>query len=108
MSQLHNPFGPFDAALNLAFEANIVAALAEDIGTGDVTGKLVPEQEIVSAHVIVREAAVLCGAPWFDAVMKRLDARIKIVWNYAEGDLMEADSEVCSIEAPARALLTAA
>ncbi|MDO9420826.1 MAG: carboxylating nicotinate-nucleotide diphosphorylase [Herminiimonas sp.] len=107
MSQLHNPFAPFDAALTLAFEANIVAALAEDIGTGDVTGKLVPEQEIVNAHVIVREAAVLCGAPWFDAVMKRLDARIKIVWNYAEGDLMKADSEVCAIEAPARALLTA-
>lgn len=107
MSQLHNPFAPFDAALTLAFEANIVAALAEDIGTGDVTGKLVPEQEIVNAHVIVREAAVLCGAPWFDAVMKRLDARIKIVWNYAEGDLMKADSQVCAIEAPARALLTA-
>jgi nicotinate-nucleotide pyrophosphorylase (carboxylating) len=107
MSQLHNPFAPFDAALTLAFEANIVAALAEDVGTGDVTGKLVPEQEIVNAHVIVREAAVLCGAPWFDAVMKRLDARIKIVWRYAEGDLMQADSEVCAIEAPARALLTA-
>ncbi|RBA24229.1 carboxylating nicotinate-nucleotide diphosphorylase [Herminiimonas fonticola] len=107
MSLLRNPFAPFDAALKAAFEANIVAALAEDVGTGDITGKLVPEQEIVNAHVIVREAAVLCGAPWFEAVMKQLDARIKIVWNYAEGDLMKADSEVCAIEAPARALLTA-
>ena len=107
MSLLRNSFAPFDAALKAAFEANIVAALAEDVGTGDVTGKLVPEQEIVNAHVIVREAAVLCGAPWFEAVMKQLDARIKIVWNYAEGDLMKADSEVCAIEAPARALLTA-
>lgn len=107
MSLLRNPFAPFDAALRAAFEANIVAALEEDVGTGDVTGKLVPEQEIVSAHVIVREAAVLCGAPWFEAVMKQLDARIKIVWNYAEGDLMKANSEVCAIEAPARALLTA-
>lgn len=107
MSLLRNPFAPFDAALRAAFEANIVAALEEDVGTGDVTGKLVPEQEIVSAHVIVREAAVLCGAPWFEAVMKQLDARIKIVWNYAEGDSMKANSEVCAIEAPARALLTA-
>lgn len=107
MSLLRNPFAPFDAALRAAFEANIVAALEEDVGTGDVTGKLVPEQEIVSAHVIVREAAVLCGAPWFEAVMKQLDARIKIVWNYAEGDLMKTNSEVCAIEAPARALLTA-
>jgi len=107
MSLLHNPFAPFDAGLTLAFESNIAAALAEDIGAGDVTGKLVPENEIVSAHVIVREAAVLCGAPWFEAVMKQLNARIKIVWRYAEGDLMVADSEVCAIEAPARALLTA-
>lgn len=107
MSLLRNPFAPFDAALKAAFEANITAALAEDVGTGDVTGKLVPEQEIVNAHVIVREAAVLCGAPWFEAVMKQLDARTKIVWNYAEGDLMKADREVCAIEAPARALLTA-
>jgi nicotinate-nucleotide pyrophosphorylase (carboxylating) len=107
MSLLRNPFAPFDAPLKAAFEANIVAALAEDVGTGDVTGKLVPEQEIVNARVIVREAAVLCGAPWFEAVMKQLDARIKIAWNYAEGDLMTADSEVCAIEAPARALLTA-
>ncbi len=107
MSLLRNPFAPFDAALTSAFEANIVAALAEDVGTGDVTGQLVPEQEIVSAHVIVREAAVLCGAPWFEAVMKQMDARIRIEWRYAEGDLMQADSEVCAIEAPARALLTA-
>ncbi|MFC7299455.1 carboxylating nicotinate-nucleotide diphosphorylase [Herminiimonas aquatilis] len=107
MSLLRNPFAPFDAALRAAFEANIETALEEDVGTGDVTGKLVPEQEIVNAHVIVREAAVLCGAPWFEAVMKQVDAHIKIVWRYAEGDLMAADSEVCAIEAPARALLTA-
>ncbi|MNR76226.1 Nicotinate-nucleotide pyrophosphorylase [carboxylating] [compost metagenome] len=107
MSLLRNPYAPFDAALAAAFERNIETALAEDVGTGDLTGKLVPEQEVVQAHVIVREAAVLCGAPWFESVMKRLDARIKITWRYAEGDLMQADSEVCAIEAPARALLTA-
>ncbi|WP_293775932.1 carboxylating nicotinate-nucleotide diphosphorylase [uncultured Oxalicibacterium sp.] len=107
MSLLRNPYAPFDDALKAAFQANIAAALAEDIGTGDVTGRLVPEQEIVKAHVIVREDAVLCGAPWFEAVMKQLDARIAINWRYGEGDLMQADSEVCAIEAPARALLTA-
>ncbi len=107
MSLLRNPFAPFDAALAAAFEENIVAAIAEDVGTGDVTGKLVPEHEIVNAHVIVREAAVLCGAPWFEGVMKQIDARIRIEWRYAEGDLMQADSIVCAIVAPARALLTA-
>lgn len=107
MSTLKNPFTPFDPALVAAFEANIQAALAEDVGSGDVTGKLVPEHQWVKARVIVRENAVLCGAPWFEGVMKQLDARIRIEWRYAEGAMMSADSEVCAIEAPARALLTA-
>ncbi|QAU34599.1 carboxylating nicotinate-nucleotide diphosphorylase [Janthinobacterium sp. 17J80-10] len=107
MSTLKNPFAPFDPLLKAAFEANIIAAITEDVGSGDVTGKLVPAQEWVKAQVIVREAAVLGGAPWFEGVMKELDARIEIDWKYAEGDLMAADSVVCSIAAPARALLTA-
>lgn len=107
MSTLKNPYAPFDAALAQAFEANIRTALSEDIGAGDVTGLLVPENEWVQARVIVREPAVLCGAPWFEGVMSQLDARIRVTWRYAEGALMEADSEVCAIEAPARALLTA-
>lgn len=107
MSTLKNPHAPFDAALVAAFEANINAAISEDVGSGDLTGKLVPENEWVKAQVVVREAAVLCGAPWFEGVMTTLDARIKIDWRYAEGDMMKADSVVCAIEAPARALLTA-
>ncbi|MFC5472791.1 carboxylating nicotinate-nucleotide diphosphorylase [Paraherbaspirillum soli] len=106
-SNLKNRFAPFDAALQAAFDNNIRTAIAEDVGSGDVTGKLVPADGMVQARVIVREAAVLCGAPWFDAVMLQLDARIRIDWHYAEGDLMIADSAVCTIEAPARALLTA-
>lgn len=107
MSTLKNSFAPFDAALMAAFEANINLALAEDVGTGDVTGKLVPENEMVKAQVIVREGAVLCGAPWFEGVMVQVDPRIKIDWKYAEGAWMTADSVVCTIEAPARGLLTA-
>ncbi|NQE51076.1 carboxylating nicotinate-nucleotide diphosphorylase [Herbaspirillum rubrisubalbicans] len=106
-SNLRNPFGPFDAALHAAFDANVNQAIAEDVGDCDYTGLLVPENEFVKARVIVREAAVLCGAPWFEAVMTRLDPRLQVSWAYAEGDLMAADSQVCSIEGPARALLTA-
>lgn len=107
MSTLHNPFAPFDAGLSAAFEDNIRTALVEDIGSGDWTALLVPEHELVRASVVVREAAVLCGAPWFEAVMKQCDARITLEWRYAEGALMTADTEVCAITAPARALLTA-
>ena len=107
MSTLLNPFAPFDPALARAFEANLLAALLEDIGSGDLTGELVPPDSVVTARVIVREEAVLCGAPWFEGVMKSLDRSIAISWHYAEGDLMAADSPVCTIVAPARALLTA-
>ncbi|MGK5026057.1 carboxylating nicotinate-nucleotide diphosphorylase [Janthinobacterium sp. RB2R34] len=107
MSTLVNVFAPFDAALARAFEANLLAALLEDVGQCDLTGELVPPDDIVTARVIVREAAVLCGAPWFEGVMQSVERSIRIDWHYAEGDLMAADSVVCTIEAPARALLTA-
>jgi nicotinate-nucleotide pyrophosphorylase (carboxylating) len=107
MSTLKNPFAPFDKALAAAFEMNINAALAEDVGSGDVTGLLVAANEMARARVIVREAAVLCGAPWFEGVMMQIDPRLRIRWTYAEGDAMAPDSEVCTIEGPARSLLTA-
>ena len=107
MSGLGYPHAPFDAALQAAFEANIAAALAEDIGSGDLTGLLVPAGHEVRARVIVREQAVLCGAPWFEGVMVRVDPRIRIDWRHAEGDLMQANAAVCMIEGPARSLLTA-
>ena len=106
-STLLNPFAPFDPALQAGFAANVKLALAEDVGDGDRTGLLVPADATVTARVLVREAAVLCGAPWFEAVMHALDPGIGIDWRYAEGDRMQADSIVCMITAPARALLTA-
>ena len=107
MSTLINKFAPFDDDLAGAYERNLLAALLEDIGSGDLTGKLVPEDGRATARVIVREEAVLCGAPWFEGVMQALDAAIGIEWHYAEGDLMAAGSPVCTIVGPARAILTA-
>ncbi|MGN6388586.1 MAG: carboxylating nicotinate-nucleotide diphosphorylase [Burkholderiaceae bacterium] len=100
-------FASADAALREALERNIDAALTEDVGTGDVTGLLVPAGERVRAQVVVREAAVLCGMPWFGGVMQRLDPAISVEWQYAEGDMMAPGTVVCRIDAPARALLTA-
>ncbi|MDP3671108.1 MAG: carboxylating nicotinate-nucleotide diphosphorylase [Telluria sp.] len=107
MSNLRNPHHQFDAQLQAAFDANLLAALLEDVGSGDLTGKLVPGDTRVVARVIVREEAVLCGAPWFEGIMLALDRDIDIDWKYAEGDLMSADSLVCTIEASPRSLLTA-
>jgi nicotinate-nucleotide pyrophosphorylase (carboxylating) len=107
MSTLNNPHAPFDAALAAAFEHNIATALAEDVGSGDLTGLLVPADQQVQAQVLVRENAVLCGAPWFEGVMRQVDPRIRIEWDYAEGALMAANSRVCRLHGPARSLLTA-
>ena len=107
MTNLRNPHSQFDDRLQAAFEQNILAALLEDVGTGDLTGMLVPSDTRVTARVIVREAAVLCGAPWFEGLMLAVDQETEIDWHYAEGDLMTADSAVCTISANPRSLLTA-
>ena len=104
---LRNPHDQFDEKLQAAFEQNILAALLEDVGTGDLTGLLVPTEPRAKARVIVREEAVLCGAPWFEGVMLAIDQDIEIDWQYAEGDLMTANSVVCTIEGSPRSLLTA-
>jgi len=110
MSTLKNPFaaeGKLDEQLQAAFERNLLAALLEDVGSGDLTGKLVPDAPRAQARVIVREAAVLCGAPWFEGSMLAVDQDIEIDWQYAEGDLMTADSVVCTLSGSPRSLLTA-
>jgi len=81
-------------------------ALDEDLGGGDVTAELVPAGLAGAATVVARESAVLCGAPWFDAVYAELDGRVHIEWCAAEGSETAADAAVCRIEGPARALLS--
>jgi nicotinate-nucleotide pyrophosphorylase (carboxylating) len=90
-----------------AITRNVSDALAEDVGSGDLTGLLVPADELRDARIIVREEAVLCGVPWFSEVMRRVDPHIDVQWRYREGDRMAADSVVCTLRGPARSLLTA-
>ena len=86
---------------------NIRDALAEDVGTGDWTARLVPPARRVRAAVKVREAAVLAGRDWFEGTMVAVDPATTVHWRYADGDEMVADSVVCEIDAAARSLLTA-
>src|SRR5690606_12504435 len=88
-STLRNPHAPFSPALQSSLDANVERALAEDVGTGDLTGLLIPGEQVEAAQVIVREPAVLCGAPWFEAVMHRVDKHILLDWAYAEGDFVQ-------------------
>ena len=86
---------------------NIRDALMEDIGVCDWTGQLVPVPHPVTARVLVREDAVLCGREWFDGSMQGVDPALQIEWHYAEGDRMLPDTAVCHIHGEARSILTA-
>lgn len=86
--------------------AEVRRALEEDVGTGDLTAALVPAGQSARATVITREAMVLCGRPWFDAVFRELDAQITIEWRQPEGAAVEAGTELCVLRGPARPLLT--
>lgn len=97
----------YGAAFDDAIARNVADAIAEDVGTGDQTGRLVPAGGHRRARIIVREEAVLCGVPWFEAVIARIDPSITVQWRYREGDRMTPDSTVCELDGPARALLTA-
>ncbi|GBL46424.1 quinolinate phosphoribosyltransferase [decarboxylating] [Sulfuriferula multivorans] len=87
--------------------ANASAALAEDIGSGDLTAALIPEQATASAAVICREKAILCGQAWFEACFHQIDPSIKIHWYTRDGSCIGVDQMLCEIHGNARALLTA-
>ena len=93
--------------LEQARARNIRDALAEDLGTGDWSGLLVPAGQRLRAHVLAREEAVLCGREWFDGVIHTLDPAAALHWQLAEGAWMRAGQVVLEIEADARALLAA-
>ncbi len=90
-----------------ALERNVRDALMEDIGCGDWTAQLVPSGRRVQAHVLAKEAAVICGRPWFDACVMALDPTAALDWCVQEGESVAPGSVVCRINADARALLSA-
>jgi len=97
----------FNESLEQARTRNIHDALLEDLGNGDWTALLAPAGQRINANVLVREDAVLCGRDWFDGVMAAMDATARVDWRFDEGADMPAGATVCSIDADARALLTA-
>jgi len=94
-------------SLDAARERNVRDALAEDIGRGDWTARLVPAGRRSRARVVAKEQAVLCGRPWFDACVLALDPTARIDWQFDEGAAVVAGDVVCAVEADARALLSA-
>ena len=96
----------FKNLLTPEIERNVAAALAEDVGSGDLTAQLVPAEAQTRATVIARENAVLCGTAWFERSFKQLDPCITVTWQAGDGDRVVPDQVLCEIAGPARALLT--
>ena len=84
---------------------SVQEALAEDIGTGDITARLIPADTIAAATVISREAAVLCGMGWFNAVFAELDSRIRVDWETQDGNPVQKDQLLCRLTGPAHPML---
>lgn len=93
-------------ALPSVVKNDVRRALAEDIGSGDVTAALIPEDAGATATVLSREDAVICGQPWFDEVFHQLEGPTTIDWHCAEGETVPANTVVCDLEGNARILLT--
>ena len=85
---------------------NVIDALEEDIGNGDITAQLIPEDTLAKAHVITRENSVICGSQWVNQVFRQVDERIKVTWHVEEGEQVQTNTTLFSLEGPARGLLT--
>lgn len=94
------------ADLSSEIEANARRALAEDIGSGDITAQLIPAERLARATIITREAAVIAGSAWVDAVFRQLDPRVAVHWHVRDGEKVSADKTLFTLEGPARALLS--
>jgi len=87
-------------------EQVVACALQEDVGSGDITAHLIDAATLGKAQVISREAAVICGRPWFDGVFRQVDNTVRIHWQIEEGTQVQANQTLCQLSGPARALLT--
>lgn len=85
--------------------ASVHMALAEDVGSGDLTAQLVPDAP-ASAALVTREEGILCGRAWFDEVFAHIDPRVQVIWHAEDGDRIRPDMILCRLTGPARALLT--
>ncbi|MFW1691341.1 carboxylating nicotinate-nucleotide diphosphorylase [Acinetobacter ursingii] len=92
--------------LEQSIQINVQQALAEDIGDGDITALLTPENEQATATIISRENMVLAGRPWVDALISQYDPTVQIVWLKEDGESVNAGEAFLKLAGSARSLLT--
>ena len=98
MSKRHEPN-------SIKIEESVKLALEEDIGIGDITGELIDPLQTQSAILLCRDKSILCGSKWFEASFKIVDPSANILWNIEEGALIEANTEVATIEGNSKCMV---
>ena len=86
--------------------ANVEAAIAEDIGSGDITAELIPADEQGEARIITRERAVIAGTAWVDEVFRQVDPEVVVSWQVKDGDQVEPDQTLFTLKGRSRSLLS--
>ncbi|RJL75167.1 carboxylating nicotinate-nucleotide diphosphorylase [Acinetobacter radioresistens] len=92
--------------LEQSIQINIQQALQEDIGTGDITALLTPEDEQATATIISREDMILAGQPWVNSLIQTCDPKIEVIWLKNDGERVQANEAFLKLAGSARSLLT--
>jgi nicotinate-nucleotide pyrophosphorylase (carboxylating) len=95
-----------DEATRASIGPGVAAALAEDVGAGDLTASLIDADAVLGAQIVARESLVICGEEWANEVYRQLDDAVIIDWYIGDGGHAEAGDIICKLVGPARALLT--
>ena len=94
-------------SLHAAVQANVRAALAEDLGSGDLSASLIAAERSATARIIARTPGVFCGQLWVNETMQQVNSKIGVDWYTNDGDAVEADQHLFTLTGPAASLLTA-
>lgn len=87
-------------------EQDVRRALTEDLGDGDISAEILPDNQICTATVISRDAAIISGRPWFDCVFSLLDPASKLSWKMTDGKTVQPGQTLCTLTGNARSLLS--
>jgi nicotinate-nucleotide pyrophosphorylase (carboxylating) len=96
-----------EGVLRQLAQADVQRALAEDVGSGDLTASLIDPAAQTHARILARESAVVCGAPWVVATLAQVVPQAQVRWLVAEGQRCAADQVILELVGPAQGLLTA-
>lgn len=93
--------------MHLSLEQDVANALQEDIGSGDITGALIPSNSLGFAKLHAREPAVVCGQAWVNEVLRQVSCDLTIDWLVTEGDFQANPGVWATLKGPLSAMLTA-